>query len=276
MKALNAMKALSYVFLGVLVFSSAQAKTILISDIDDTIKNSHVLDKSDAFFNANNTENLVLGMNIVYHAVKVKDPSVKFFYVTNAPKFLMSSSHSEFLSLNKFPVGSLRLRHSLFQNDFKITEIRKILKAEHPDTVILTGDNGEKDIFVYEQMKRENPQIHFLTYIHLIYSRLNRENPGAVMLPGQVGFATSLDLILQLQKEGFVTSTETVSFVNGFIKSFAEEDDMAEVGRVAIPFWMDCRDFTWSAPDAAFAQSQSYSAAKSRILERCQVAAGED
>jgi hypothetical protein len=269
------MKALMCVVLGVLIFfhafAPAQAKTILISDIDDTIKNSHVLDKSDALFNAGKTANLVLGMNAVYRAVKAQDASLKFFYVSNAPKAIMESRHRRFLSLNKFPAGSLRLRDSLFQNDFKITEIRKILKMDRPDTVILSGDNGEKDIFVYAQMKKEYPQIRFLTYIHLAYSRLNQIDRGAVMAPGQVGFVTSLDLILQLRKEGFVSNPDTVSFVKGFTTVFAQEDDMSEDGIVAIPVWSDCRDFTWTAPNVDFVLSRAYLDAKNRILERCQI-----
>jgi hypothetical protein len=262
-------------FVGLLSFSSglvqAQAKTILISDIDDTIKNSHILDTSDALFNAEKTENLVLGMNAAYKAVKIKDASIKFFYVTNAPKFLMESFHRKFLSFNKFPVGAVRLRENLFQSDFKISEIRKILKAEKPNTVILTGDNGEKDIFVYEQMKMEYPQIRFFTYIHQLYSRRSQEYRGAVIRPGQVGFVTSLDLILQLRKDGLVASSDVAAFVNSFATDFAKEDDMDEDGAVAIPIWLDCRDFTWTAPDSDLLLSLTYLEAKNRILERCQI-----
>jgi hypothetical protein len=268
---MKVMTALIYIFLGIFSFSQTQAKTILISDIDDTIKNSHVLDKSDATFGAIYVENLVLGMNLVYDAMKDKDPSIKIFYVTNALKSIMEVSHRKFLALNKFPAGSVRLRESLFQKDFKITEIRKILEVEHPDTVILTGDNGERDVFVYEQMKMEHPEIRFLTYIHIAYSQLSPEERGSVLLPGQVGFVTSLDLILQLRNEGFVSKLYTDVFIKFFTQAFAGDSGMADNGPVAMPFWSDCSDFIWTASDEDLVSSLTYLAAKNRIFKRCEI-----
>lgn len=270
------MKMYGLLMILVLGFTQAQAKTILISDIDDTIKNSHVLDKTDAFFNAGNTENAVLGMNAVYRAAKAADKGIKFFYVTNAPKSLMQDSHRAFVSQNKFPVGALRLRDSLFQNDFKVTEIRKILKAERPDSAILIGDNGEKDILVYEQIKNEFPGIRFVTYIHLAYSTLNPEDTGLAIRAGQIGFATSLDLILQLRQENFVTGADTAAFVRDFVNAYSQEDEMNDDGPQALPSWFDCRDFQWTARDADLSMTPGYVKAKERILERCSIPALED
>ncbi|HEY8270839.1 MAG TPA: phosphatase domain-containing protein [Pseudobdellovibrionaceae bacterium] len=270
------MKQLIWGLIAIFSISIVHAKTILISDIDDTIKNSHVLNKVDAAINPGYIENLVLGMNVVYGAVKKNEPKSEIFYVTNALKSIMEASHEEFLKLNKFPAGSIRLRESLMQDNFKITELRKILAKEQPDTAILIGDNGEKDILVYEQVKEEHPQIRFLTYVHLAYSHTSREETGGVITSDQIGFVTSLDLMLQLRKEGVVSNAETLSFVDFFTKAFAEDSGMVDTGPTVIPFWSDCSDFIWTAPDEDLVTSANYLAAKKRIFKRCDISRGED
>lgn len=268
--------SLAFVFLVIFNFSQADAKTLFISDIDDTIKNSHILAYTDFPFTAFSPENMVLGMNLVYTAVNAENADIQFFYITNAPESIMDGNHKSFLARHRFPKGNLRLRESLFQKDFKAREIRSILKSELPDQVILLGDNGENDVFVYEQLKREYPRIHFLIYIRLAYSHLNSDEQGAALVPGQIGFVTALDLLLQLRKAGFVSNANTLSITDFFIKAFAEDSGMIDNGPVAIPFWSDCRDFAWTAPDADLMQSENYLATKKRIFKRCDIDRGED
>ncbi|MGZ3749420.1 MAG: phosphatase domain-containing protein [Pseudobdellovibrionaceae bacterium] len=263
------MKVLLCVFLLILGFTQTYAKTILISDIDDTIKNSHVLNKADAVLNAGAIENLVLGMNQAYAFVKLKDSDIHFFYITNAPKFFMEKSHRDFLALHRFPEGVVDLRENESQDDFKIVQIRKVLEEERPETVIFVGDNGEKDILVYSQMQKEYPQISFFTYIHLIYSSISEDERGSLILPGQVGFATSLDLILQLRKEGFVSNSDTLSFISSFTHAYEEESGMTDNGPLVFPYWSDCSDLIWTAPDEDFLGLSNYVAAKERIFRRC-------
>lgn len=270
------MKLTGFILITVLSFAQAQAKTILISDIDDTIKNSHVLDKSDSFFNADKFENAVLGMSELYKAAKDTDTDLKLFYVTNAPKSLMAESHKAFLSLNKFPRGALRLRDSIFQSDFKITEIRKILKDEKPEFVILIGDNGEKDVYFYEQIAREHPSIQFVTYIRQAYATFDREDTGAPLRPGQTGFITALDLALHFRKEGFVAPNIATDFMRDFISVYATENEMNDDGPQAIPSWVDCRNLQWTARDYDLSMEVGYQKTKDRVLERCSIPALED
>lgn len=183
----------------------------------------------------------------------------------------MKGKHTDFLKENRFPTGSLRLRGSLTQKDFKLTEIRKILQEQKPQYAILIGDNGEKDILVYQQIVKEFPQVLFLTYIRMAYSNRNVDAPpGASLQPGQTGFSTSLDLMLHLRHEGFVHPTDAISFVRDFMAVYAREKDVNSDGPQAMPAWFDCRDFQWTALDADLVGSASYVRAKTRILERCE------
>lgn len=270
------MRTIGIVFLILLAFGQVQAQVILISDIDDTIKNSHILDRSESVVNAGKIQNLLLGMNVAFHAIRVSDPSVKYFYVSNAPASLMERNHRDFLSLHRFPSGSLRLRPSLFQNDFKVKEIRRILQEEKPSKVILLGDNGEKDVLIYSQIVKEHPHIHFVSYIHQPYSFLNQEDPGVILNPGQIGFITSLDLLLHLRQIGLVSSQDATAFVQGFITAFQGEEPYLKTGTLAIPAWNDCRDFRWTAQDEDLMQYADYVAVKERIVRRCRTEAIND
>lgn len=266
------MKLYGFLIVLLLGLGQAQAKTILISDIDDSIKNSHVLSTTDSLFNAGKIQNLVLGMNALYEAVSHTEPDMKFYYVTNAPKSFMETNHRDFLAYNRFPRGSLRLRESLFQSDFKVTEIRKILKAEKPEFAILVGDNGEKDVYVYEQIAKEFPNTLFLTYIRIAYSTWSSSEKGVAIRPGQTGFVTALDLMLQLRHEGFVNSADATNFVSDFVTVYTTEVETNVDGKQAFPGWSDCRDFKWTAPDSEARLNPGYIAVKGRIEERCTIA----
>lgn len=257
-------------------FSPAHAKTILISDIDDTIKISHVLDKTEAVKNAFRTDNVFGGMSSLYRALKLDNPDLKFFYVTNAPKQIMQRYHTEFLIRHSFPKGGLRLRPSLFEDNFKVTEVRKILKTEEPTTVILIGDNGEKDPVVYAQIQKENPQIRFLTYIHIDYYSRASEDRGASLKPGQIAYVTSWDLLLQLRQQAMVTEASANQFLKYFSLVFLQESQDLKVGSVVIPAWMDCRDFSWTAQDQNLVEIDKANLVREKILNRCSHAGIED
>lgn len=270
------MKFLMLMVVGIFVSLQVAAKTILISDIDDTVKISHVLDTSEAVKNAFKTGNLFAGTNVLYHGVKSQDNSIKFFYVSNAIQALMQNSHAEFLSKNKFPAGLLSLRASPWDKSFKLTEISRIIKTEKPDTVVLIGDNGEKDPVIYAQIVKKYPTIRFITYIHQDYFTQSREDQGAALQPGQIGYVTSWDLLLQLRQQNLINDDFAREFLRGFADIFLPESGHEKEGVLVIPAWIDCRDFVWTANDKDFAGSQDHGLVKERILNRCSHEAIED
>jgi len=270
------MKFAALILIAVMSFSLAQAKTLLISDIDDTIKNSHVLDVSDAIFTVDKVQNAVLGISELYNAAKQTDPDLQLYYVTNAPLALMEGTHRAFLLYNDFPQGNVRLRRNVFQSDFKLKEIRNILKTEKPESVILIGDNGEKDVEVYAQIVREFPGIQFTTYIRQLYWSLSGEDTGAMLKFGQTGFATALDLTLQFRAKGLVAPAIASNVIREFISAYSKEYEMNDDGPQAIPSWLDCRDFVWTARDLDLLLDLDYQKTKLRILERCVIPALED
>ena len=142
-----------------LIWSLAGAQIAVISDIDDTIKVSHVLDRSDSVSNAFRTHNVFRGMPQLYQLLASSFPEAEFFYLTNAPRVLMEDSHSRFLRQNQFPRGHLLLRESLSDSEHKIRTIRRILSRPGWRAVILIGDNGERDPQIYAQAVKEFPKL---------------------------------------------------------------------------------------------------------------------
>lgn len=264
------MKAMFYTVLFLVgSLSMAHSKTILISDIDDTLKIVHVLDKTEALRNVFRTENIFGGMSSLYRVVKKQDRSIKFFYVSNAPKQIMQGYHKEFLSLHRFPRGTLRLRPNFFDDDFKTIEIREILKKEKPDRVIMVGDNGEHDPEFYAQIQKEHENIRFVTYIHMNYYSQDYEDRGEVLQEGQIGYVTAWDLTLHLRQEGLVSDDATKEFMKIFALEYMQESEDLKLGTVVIPSWLDCRDFQWTAQDQDLSGFAEHALVKEKILERC-------
>lgn len=257
------------VLLILLASFSAHTKTLVISDIDDTLKNSHVLDIDEAIKKAVFTDDYFLGMNLVLRELRTADERVQFEYVSSAPSDIMLSFHSAFLEMNGFPEGNLQLNEGYFSGTFKVDRIREIIRRYKPDLVINIGDNGEKDSFVYDQIRREFPEIRFLTFIHISYFSKARKKEGKSLLPGQIGFATSWDLMLQLHLRKLIDRTQLQEFFEDFAPAYLVEKERKTYPRMAIPKWSDCRDFSWSMDDSLFFDLENYVKVKEKIQKRC-------
>lgn len=270
------MKFLAVLFLGILAAIQVAAKTLVVSDIDDTIKISHVLDTSESIKNALKTGNVFADMNLVYQGIKTLDKDVQFYYVSNAIRAFMQKSHQKFLVQNNFPEGTLSLRPSLSEKNFKLEEIRKIIADEKPDRVVFFGDNGERDPKIYAQLVKEHPKVRFVTYIHVDYFTKSSEDKGATLQPGQIGYVTAWDLLLQLRQVGLVSDSYTRGFLKAFADFFLLESGYQKDGKLVIPAWVDCRDFVWTAKDEDLAGVQDHRLVKERTLDRCSQEAIED
>jgi phosphatidate phosphatase APP1 len=138
----------------------------VISDIDDTIKYSNILNRK-ALLRETFIENFsaISGMSDLYSGWGKNGAA--FHYVSGSPWAL--AQHLEiFLHANSFPRGSLHLRHvrsrlkdfyrlSKSPDAFKREVIEGILKHFPNRRFILVGDSGEKDPEVYGEIARKFP-----------------------------------------------------------------------------------------------------------------------
>lgn len=267
-------KILGLVLGVILSWQAVNAKTIVISDVDDTIKNSHVRYGWSTIFNSYEVNNLVMGMNTAYQAIKTGIPDAEFTYLSNAPDFIMMGWHQELLSRHKFPEGDLLMRTFHLEKGHKINHIEEIIKRENPELLILIGDNGEHDIEIYNEVALKHPNTKILTYIHMLYNTRAEKETGMQVMAGQRTFATSLDLMLSLLSEGVVSSHTAGEFVQTFSYNLSIEPKIESDGILAFPRWMDCRDVRFDGSPIELLPQQVQSLAEvtlAKVQARCSV-----
>ena len=137
----------------------------VVSDIDDTIKHSHVRDRRELMLNTFAREfTAVPGMAERYQALAAQ--AVAVHYVSSGPIQLYPPL-AAFLIDAGFPPGSVHLRDSTsLQNvvpthaisyAHKLSTIRTLLDDFPGRQFVLIGDSGEADPEIYGQLAREQP-----------------------------------------------------------------------------------------------------------------------
>lgn len=247
------------------VFSQAFEfkKVTVFSDIDDTIKISHVLSNPGAIGRAANVTVPFTGMSELYQLLHQQNQT-EFIYLSNAldevlglPAFRVS--HQTFLDVNHFPEGELILRQSILDQNHKLNQLRKFLNQNNSDLVILVGDNGERDAEVYHQIIQEYPTVRFITFIHQIYNTnpapfferlLTTKIKGEVgkkIFPEQVGFVTSMEMALELYRQQAINDSTLSWMIENVMPRIVQETELAPdmIGEAAFPLFLRCQDFKW-------------------------------
>ncbi|KAF9499558.1 hypothetical protein BDN71DRAFT_1441689 [Pleurotus eryngii] len=141
----------------------------VISDIDDTVKRSNIVDGARAVFHnvfVKELDDIVIpGMGEWYTSMWSK--GVRFHYVSNGP-FELLPVVSDFLQVSQLPPGSIKLKsyagRSLFNGLLSAPAARKragiqdILDAFPTSRFILIGDSGEQDLELYAEFAKERPE----------------------------------------------------------------------------------------------------------------------
>lgn len=273
MRAMKKLALLSLVFLSLQLDAFAKGVT-LVSDIDDTIKVSHVLDIDSVLVNAFTRRGSFMGMAKLYEKLEADQAVNEFVYLSNAPKFIMYPFHRMFLNRNDFPDGTLMLNLGLSKKHHKINSLRRIIENDSPDELVLIGDNGERDTEVYAEIAAEYPDLKITTFIHAAYSLIGyRNNYGKPMEVNQIPYATSLDLAAELMKRGYLTADSYTALMMEFAPLALEEGDYEEHGHpIMFPAWLDCRDITtFDLPVVTEESRQLITDFQTKLSERCSV-----
>jgi phosphatidate phosphatase APP1 len=138
----------------------------VISDIDDTIKLSHVTDKSELIKNTFLREfRDVEGMADIYTGLSKR--GVAFHYVSGSV-WQLYQPIAGFFSEAGFPRGTFHLKHFRLkdrsvtqlwssQTEHKLNAINPII-ADFPNRhLVLIGDSGEQDPEIYGEIARQYP-----------------------------------------------------------------------------------------------------------------------
>lgn len=139
-----------------------EAPLLVISDFDDTVAVSHVIDKkkllATALWAEGDTHPPVPGMAAWYGCFRAAGPARPGFALVSGTPVQFAERTRQFLSKNGFPFFGLYLRDlgPTTLSGYKEPVIRRLLSAL-PHKVVLVGDSGEKDPEVYAQIRREFP-----------------------------------------------------------------------------------------------------------------------
>jgi hypothetical protein len=139
----------------------------VVSDVDDTIKLSNVLDKRELLKNTFVREfRAIDGMATAYDGWA--DSGAAFHYVSGSPWQLYGDIEA-FRVKSGFPAGSVHLRRLRWKDgatvtafvsapeQYKITTIEPIMQAFPERKFVLVGDSGERDPEVYGELARRRP-----------------------------------------------------------------------------------------------------------------------
>ncbi|HEY2951924.1 MAG TPA: phosphatase domain-containing protein [Verrucomicrobiae bacterium] len=140
----------------------------VISDIDDTIKISQVLETRELLRNTFcRPFQPVPGMAAVYQSW-AKSANAKFHYVTASP-WQLYVPLSRFVTSNGFPAGTFHMKQfrlkdgtflKLFASpeEYKLGVIDPMLERFPKRRFVLVGDSGERDPEVYGAVARRHPE----------------------------------------------------------------------------------------------------------------------
>lgn len=229
-------------FLIVFLFTSVGfAKTLIVSDIDDTIKASHVRSKLDSASNGLVTTIPFKGMSDTYSIV-LESVDAEIIYVTNAPEIVMETSHTNFIKNNKFPKGKIYLRKGNADHH-KLNSIRSHLKNDSTiDRLIMIGDNGERDIKFYNEIAQEykDKLMTINTYIRIVYSEPYKVLPLA---ENQKGFVSPLELLADLTVNSFVDTNNYYPLAEKLSKEIVAAKKVDTKQPHYFPDWLTCKNF---------------------------------
>lgn len=274
-------------------------KVLLISDIDDTIKVSHVLNKIGKYARAVDATTPFKGMAQLYQLIFNQNPATtKIAYLSNAPQNLAalpnvpqelavipasSVTHQLFLDYNRFPEGELILRENLDDQEHKAKALRRLIETEKPDILIMIGDNGEKDVDFYKQAVEEHAYMKnmlVLTFIHQLYKTEASiywpdflDEIGRTLFSQQIGYVTPIEIALKLREQRVIGQDKVDWMVKNVAPAIVAEAEIKWDGLkpISFPFFKKCSGFKWNFLRSLQTQAQTVQLRKliQRIESEC-------
>jgi len=185
------------------------AKTLVVSDIDDTIKVTDVLNKANALKNGIFSKKAFSGMNELFNELNTSDTTIT--YVSGSPAIIKEVVEN-FLNVNHFPQKeNLTLKKGKISTyDYKLAVIREQITRIQPDKIILIGDDTEFDPEVYNTLSKE-------TNIESIYIRAvqNRKLPDNSKI---INFLSPVEIAGNELLKGNFSSASLTIIAKAFVK----------------------------------------------------------
>lgn len=191
-----------------LAFASSPAPLGIVSDVDDTVRLTGVLEeKNQDWFRRYHRKQVFPGMAELYRQIVASSgasPERDVHFVSGAP-LVLERWVSECLALNGFPTSNLflRLRFVLVPTlEFKTRSFARIL-TEHPgQRFVFIGDDTEHDADAIASARRSFPQQVAASYIHALEGK-----NGAKHSESQEPWYTAVEIALHEMKLGRISAS---------------------------------------------------------------------
>ena len=188
-------------FLVLLLSSQLFAQVAIISDLDDTIKQTNVANTSRAAYNAMFTQKIFSGMDSLFSNME----SYADLYILSASPDFFRYNIKRLVrknGLNPMGIYTRGVRDLMDKERYKNQTIQLVAQKGY-DGVILIGDDVEADPKIYTQYKADNPGKVLSIYIHKVI--------GAQLPEGVVAYYTAYGIALREVAAGRLTVSEARS-----------------------------------------------------------------
>ncbi len=220
----------------------------VVSDIDDTVKITHVTNKADLLFRTFFHKSTFAGMPELYQeltktshanevalnpAAELVEPKNSVVFLSNGPQFLQTTLTHLFFGVG-FEGFQIRLRDWISQSSkiFKNFAMNSLVQ-ETEDPFLMLGDDTERDPEVYEKFRTTHPSERSLSvYIHRVVG------PQRAIPEGMIEYYTAFDVALSELQAGRLTEDQVVRV--GQVVLAAPEEKL-------IPGFADCPSSQWMA-----------------------------
>jgi hypothetical protein len=244
-----------------------KSKTWLVSDIDDTIKRTDVLDHVGEVVNAVQSRNAFSGMSLLYtgwHNDNTANKKITYLSAAPGPVIFLGE---HFLVNSGFPGDTDQVTQSVVggrkflesAGNFKTRKLYEMYDADVaartvPGTVILIGDNGEQDMLAYGNYinyvaAKGGRTDRIYSFIHHAY---DTPKGSAIVAPHRA-WVTAADLAVQLRELGLINEATLSGVMQQVWGDLAEQPD------TVIPPFMGCAQWhTWPALSAGDVNASEY------------------
>jgi hypothetical protein len=254
-----------------------QDKTLLVSDIDDTIKRTDVLNKAEAAINALQSHDAFGGMPTLYNQWHGENTDSKqIIYLSAAPGPLIELS-KRFLKNSSFPGDTSDVTRSVISGrsltesagEFKTKKLlelydQQVAAGTVPDNYILIGDNGEQDMIAYGNFidyvaSKGGDTSHIYSFIHHVYDTPT----GSEIAAPHRSWVTAGDLAVQLRQLNLINDASLGSVLSDVASDASSDTDQV------VPGFMSCSQFdNWPTLDGSVG-TDDYASVESTVKDLC-------
>lgn len=157
--------------LSVVLSFNLTAATVMVSDLDDTIKITNSGDPAEAARRAVLSDDVFIGMP---EFLKAASAYVDEVHVLSASPTLLKPKIEATFKRRGIEVNSIILKNPLARQstlEYKVAAVKKLMEKNSGDDFILVGDDVDKDPEVYAEIHKQFPNRVLGIYIHAIRNR---------------------------------------------------------------------------------------------------------